>query len=167
MGKFVSLWQNGIEASLHVDGKAGEATVSLQVGLGHAQPLQEQHPLPKSRPSRLRRRQRRAEARKTAEEVAKSDAMAEDTGLKVVDAVTASKSSTVENTVQVPDKVQDDDVAEEAAKNVAEKAKKDTAVPEMVETVSRIVDDEFCSNESYGDNRTTTRTSTTKIIKSL
>ena len=79
VGKFVSLWQNGIEASLHVDSKAGEATVSLQVGLGHAQPLQEQQPLPKSRPSRLRRRQRRAEARKTAEEVAKSDAIAEDT----------------------------------------------------------------------------------------
>ena len=95
VGKFVSLWQNGIEASLHVDSKAGEATVSLQVGLGHALPLQ-QHPLPKSWPYRLRRRQRRAEARRTAEEVSKSNA--EETGLKVdVDgAVQASKSPTVE-----------------------------------------------------------------------
>ena len=62
--------------------------------------------------------------------------------------------------MQIPDKVQDDDVAEKATKNVAENAKNDTAVPEMVETVSCIVDDEFCSNESYSDIPTTTATYT-------
>jgi hypothetical protein len=46
----------------------------------------------------------------------------------------------LKNLLQVPDKVQDDDVAEKATKNVAEK---DTTVPEMVETVSSIVDDEL------------------------
>jgi hypothetical protein len=58
--------------------------------------------------------------------------------------------------VQVPDKEQDVDVAEEATKNVAEEAKNDTTVLEMVETVPSIVDDEFCSNESYSDKPTTT-----------
>ena len=105
VGKFVSLWQNGIEASLHVDSKAGEATVSLQVGLGHALPLQQQHPLPKPRPSHLMHRQRRAEARKVAEQVAKSDAIEEEAGLRVDSAVQASKSSTVDKTVKVPQKV--------------------------------------------------------------
>ena len=60
--------------------------------------------------------------------------------------------------MQVPDKVQDDDGAEKANKNVAEKAKKDTAVPEMVETVFIIVDGEFCSNERYSDQPTTSTT---------
>ena len=67
----------------------------------------------------------------------------------------ASKSSTVDKTVKVPQKVETE-VAEKGTENVAEKASKDTAVPEMVEKVSVIVDDEFCSNDSYSDKPTQT-----------
>ena len=151
VGKFVSLWQNGIEASLHVDSKAGEATVSLQVGLGQALPLQQHQPLPKLQPSRLRRRQRRAEARKVAEQVAKTDAFAEEAGRGVDSAEQeASKSSTVDKTVKVPEK-EETEVTEKGTQNVVEKASKDAAAPEMVATASVIVDDEFCSNDSYSD----------------
>jgi hypothetical protein len=48
-------------------------------------------------------RQRRAEARKVAEQVAKSDAIKEEAGLRVDSAVQASKS--FEETVKVPQKV--------------------------------------------------------------
>ena len=96
----------GIAASLQVDSKAGESSVSLQVGLGHALPLQQQHPLPKPWPSRLRRRQRRAEARRVAEEVAKSNDIDEEAGLRVDSAVQASKYSTVDKTVKVSRKVE-------------------------------------------------------------
>ena len=61
--KFVSLWQSGCNAKLHVEAEAGNAYVSLQVGLGQA------HPLPSSGrhgggrrgggPAKQRRRQRR------------------------------------------------------------------------------------------------------------
>ena len=49
-------------------------------------------------------------------------------------------------------------VVEKHTTNVVEKAGKDTAAPEMVETVSVTVDDEFCSNDSYYD-KSTLRTS--------
>ena len=35
MGKFVSLWQSGRNASLKVESKAGQAHVTLQLDLGH------------------------------------------------------------------------------------------------------------------------------------
>ena len=63
--------------------------------------------------------------------------------------------STVEKIVKVTNK-EETEVAEKATENVAEKAKNDTAVPEMVDTVSVIVDDEFCSNDSYSDKPTQT-----------
>ena len=37
--KFDSLWQSGCNARLHVETEAGNAFVSLQVGLGQANPL--------------------------------------------------------------------------------------------------------------------------------
>ena len=63
--------------------------------------------------------------------------------------------STVEKIVKVTNK-EETEVAEKAIGNVAEKAKNDTPVPEMVDTVSVIVDDEFCSNDSYSDKPTQT-----------
>jgi hypothetical protein len=57
--------------------------------------------------------------------------------------------------VKVPLKVETE-VAEKGTKNVVEKASKDAAVPEMDEIVSVIVDDEFCSNDSYSDKPTPT-----------
>ena len=72
LGKIVNLWQNGLEASLGIDSKAGKATINLEVGLGQA-PQPEQHPIRKYGPSRIRRRERRADARKLAEEVKTKD----------------------------------------------------------------------------------------------
>ena len=57
--------------------------------------------------------------------------------------------------MKVPNK-EETEVAEKATENVAEKAKNDTAVPEMVDTVSVIVDGELCSNDSYSDKPTQT-----------
>ena len=77
VGKFVSLWQSGLDASLHIDTKDGEAHVNLRVGLGQAPlPPHQVHHLPRSsRPSRLRRRERRAAARSApAEEAAEQPA---------------------------------------------------------------------------------------------
>ena len=71
IGKFVSLWKKGFEASLNVNSKAGEAFINLQVGLGQVlPPLQPQYPQRcEPGPSRQRRRQRRAETRREAGEV--------------------------------------------------------------------------------------------------
>ena len=70
VGKFVNLWQNGREASLQVNSKAGKAIINLQVELGEALPLQphQQQPERQPGPSRVRRRLRRAEDRRLAEE---------------------------------------------------------------------------------------------------
>ena len=67
MNKFVNLWRSGIQANLLVEAQAGQAFVNLRVGLGSLQnaprkQFSHRHP----GPSRLRRRQRRAEARQAA-----------------------------------------------------------------------------------------------------
>ena len=77
--KFLSLWQAGCDATLHVETKAGNAFVNLQVGLGQAKPPHggSQDASGGCRggsPSRHRRRERREAARQAsltaAEEVA-------------------------------------------------------------------------------------------------
>ena len=55
--------------------------------------------------------------------------------------------------MKVPEK-EETEVSEKGTQNVVEKASKDAAAPEMVETVSVTVDDEFCSNDSYCDKPT-------------
>ena len=74
VGEFVSLWQSGLDASLHLNTKAGEAHVNLCVGLGQAPlPLHQVPHLPRSsRPSCLRRREKRAADRNAAEEEAEA-----------------------------------------------------------------------------------------------
>ena len=74
--KFVSLWESGCEASLHLESKAGQAYVNLRLGLGPAQT----HPAWKNEhggchrgggPAQQRRRERRRaerQSRATAEE---------------------------------------------------------------------------------------------------
>ena len=57
--KFVSLWNSGCEASLHVESKAGNAFISLQLGLGQAQA----HPHAGGRRGGGLARQRRRERR--------------------------------------------------------------------------------------------------------
>ena len=84
--KFKSLWNAGLEAHLDIDTQAGQAWVGLRLSLGH--PPGPHHQLPphiqRNSPSRQRRRERRAAARKesaekvaqkqTAEEVVEKDA---------------------------------------------------------------------------------------------
>ena len=64
--KFVSLWQSGCEASLHVETKAGNAFANLKVGLGQVKILTG------SKGQQRRRERREAEGKTgaTAEEAA-------------------------------------------------------------------------------------------------
>ena len=84
VGKFVSLWEQGLDARLNVNCSAGQAWVQLHVGLGDAHGPQQQEPQGHVRvpgPARLRRRQRRAEERRKEAENAKEAS----TGKVVVD----------------------------------------------------------------------------------
>ena len=74
--KFRGLWNSGFDAHLELESHAGQAWVSLRVRLGHA-PGPVQHPRhfahqnrTRNGPSRQRRRERRAEARRLATEEA-------------------------------------------------------------------------------------------------
>ena len=74
IGKFLSLWQQGLDARLRVNTSAGQAWIQLHVGLGDAHRPQQQEPQGHVRvpgPARLRRRQRRAEDRRQEAEKAK------------------------------------------------------------------------------------------------
>ena len=68
MDKFLHLWKSGCDAQLHMEAKAGQACVRLQVDLGHFPPPQaaQHHHRRQQGPSRLRRRTRRAAARDAA-----------------------------------------------------------------------------------------------------
>ena len=67
--KFQNLWHAGKQARLYIECEAGDASINLQLYLGHhqhpPQPQQPHQPLRQS-PSRLRRRAKRAEAREVA-----------------------------------------------------------------------------------------------------
>ena len=75
---FVSLWESGSNARLHVETEAGNAFVSLQVGLGQAQPLlvsgQHHGGRRGGSPAKQRRRERR-----DAERQVKADQVADNT----------------------------------------------------------------------------------------
>ena len=69
VGKFVSLWKAGLDANLLVTTHAGEAKLTLEVGLGRAPDQVPPSPYAgKNGPSRQRRKARRAESRRLAEE---------------------------------------------------------------------------------------------------
>ena len=73
IGKFVSLWQAGLDASLEFRTCDGEARAHLHVGLG--QVPRQQKAQPQQGAARFRRRVRRADARRlVAEEAAQVDA---------------------------------------------------------------------------------------------
>ena len=57
IGKFVSLWQNGLDANLSVNSRGGEAWINLHVGLGQAHLPHQQEPghVRFPGPSRLKR----------------------------------------------------------------------------------------------------------------
>ena len=76
--KFRQLWRAGYDAHLDVKSHAGQAWIGLHVRLGHAQgPLYQDHVrnVNKARngPSLQRRRKKRADARKQAEEAFKKE----------------------------------------------------------------------------------------------
>ena len=73
IGKFVSLWQQGLDAHLSVNAHAGQAWMQLQVGLGEAQHQEPQEHVRVPGPAQLRRRQRRAENRRQEAEKATKD----------------------------------------------------------------------------------------------
>ena len=110
VSKFVNLWQNGLEANLHVNSEAGEAFINLQVGLGQVLPFQHRQP----GPSRLRCRQRRAESRSRAAEeaaVANNDVAVEITDTNVgageatkvaAEVNIAAEKAVTKTTVEVP-----------------------------------------------------------------
>ena len=66
--KFFDLWKSGLHASLHLETTAGKATVSLSLELGTVVSAEEAKPHyhKKVSPSQVRRRQRRAQARREA-----------------------------------------------------------------------------------------------------
>ena len=68
--KFRQLWRAGYDAHLDVKSHAGQAWIGLYVRIGHAQgPLYQDHV--RNGPSLQRRRTKRADARKQAEEAFK------------------------------------------------------------------------------------------------
>ena len=66
--KFFDLWKSGLHVSLHLETTAGKATVSLSLELGTVVSAEEAKPHyhKKVSPSQVRRRQRRAQARREA-----------------------------------------------------------------------------------------------------
>ena len=79
VNKFVNLWKSGCDASLHMESQAGQAFVTIRLGLGTGaystsnsrQNKQFQHSeskVKKVSPSRMRRRARRSAARQVAAE---------------------------------------------------------------------------------------------------
>ena len=147
IGKFVSLWQAGLDASLELKTFQGEANAHIHVGLGQAPCLQKTQPHPHhySSPSHVRRRARRAEARRLAaaeqvvqvEEAVQVDgvhteeAANPEVGQVVVDEVTAGKAFPTLN------------VAGNAFGTCG------AAAVEVTRKVNATVEDEVCPNDEY------------------
>ena len=70
VSKFVNLWKSGLDASLKLESHAGQASLSISLGLGSFHETDEIEKKPyiakKVSPSRARRRKRRAKARQDA-----------------------------------------------------------------------------------------------------
>jgi hypothetical protein len=121
--KFVNLWQSGFDASLEVKAHAGEARISLQVGLGQAPPSSQNKPPKQPGPSRLRRREKREEARKSAEKTSRSDLAVEAEQIEVDEAAVIENMT--EDTADNSTFLSDQPLAE---KDAAESRKGDSAV---------------------------------------
>ena len=101
VNKFVSLWQSGCDASLHIESKAGNAFLNLQLGLGQAKAHPHAGCHRKGGPARQRRRAKREaerQARVTAEqavmnEKATTDDETEKEAEKVVTEAEVEKSN--------------------------------------------------------------------------
>ena len=121
VGKFLSLWKAGRNASLQIVSAAGEATIKLEVGLGNAQHLQHQAPNRVPGPARLRRSERRQASRRVAEEAATGNkenveilSEAEEASVDATDIDNIVRDAG-EQAAKVENSIHDD--AEEASKN--------------------------------------------------
>ena len=131
--KFVDLWQSGFDASLEVKAHAGEARISLQVGLGQAPPSSQNKPPKQPGPSRLRRREKRAEARKSAEKTSRSDLAVEAEQIEVDEAAVIENMT--EDTADNSTFLSDQPLAE---KDAAEARKGDSAENPAVEKMAEV-----------------------------
>ena len=130
IGKFVSLWQAGLDASLELKTFQGKASAHINVGLGQAPFLQKTRPpqphhVPS--PSRVRRRARREEARRLAAEQAAEAAE----GAKM-------EARQVENVF-----------AEKAGIDEAENVNNSDVVHEVLDGAHSALNDEICPNDEY------------------
>ena len=91
--KFKNLWQAGLDAHLDAGSRAGQAWVSLRVGLG-LHPARRDHHRQKYGPSRQRRRARREAARQVASGVGGHENDPHAKGEHVVEEATASTTPT-------------------------------------------------------------------------
>jgi hypothetical protein len=120
IGKFVSLWQQGVDANLSVTANAGKAWMQLQVGLGEAQQQEPQEHVRVPGPARLRRRQRRAEKRRQEAEKAKEEKSAEEVTVEETVPIAATNSDV---TTRLNDEIcTDAEYLKEVSREVAEKA---------------------------------------------
>ena len=155
VGDFYRLWKTGHSASLKIRTQTGQAWATLQVGLGNYHPgpppphnehgregLQPPPPQPlhanaQGKNSKLRRKERRAEARRTAaEEVAKDaeEALKNEAEKTSQNAEKASKQVAEIVTRNVAENVTKD--AEETSKNAAENASKASTEITVVEAIT-------------------------------
>ena len=122
IGKFVSLWNQGLDAKLNVESSGGEAWIQLQVGLGEAKvPEQDQDQegnVHLAGPARQRRRQRRAEGRTQKAEKVKDDIPLEDAAYAHVKEVKNEVKDVTEKVTKIKSSVICDS---ETTENVVEK----------------------------------------------
>jgi hypothetical protein len=115
-----------------VKAHAGEARVQLQVGLGQASPSTQNKPHKHPGPSRLCRREKRAEARKSAAKASKSDSAVEAESLEVVeDTVSENLTEVTADNFKFLNDQPLAEVAEEASKG-------DSALEAAIEKWQRI-----------------------------
>ena len=125
VGKFVNLWKSGSDATLQLETHAGQACVTLRLGLGE-HPHQLHQYRKKVSPSKQRRHERRAAARKESAE-------------------NADPNSNIEN-----DEQSSNEVKEATTKEAETKQSTENKVDEIsaVEANYKVAD-EICDDEAY------------------
>jgi hypothetical protein len=135
IGKISSLWKGGFEASLNIQSKAGKASINLQVELEEALPVK------KVSPSQFRRKERRAEACRLADEAAEEDEVEETT-------VSTTAATNVKTAAEkaVAEKVKDVKANDETARSKKTTSEKEAVSSEEPNTPA--VEVEIVSEET-------------------
>ena len=139
--KFVSLWRNGIQARLFMETEAGKASINLCADLGQTclPPVQNR----RVGGSRLRRRERRAEAR----QVAAAEAARAEEATKAEEAIQAKDTEKVEKASGVAEEaVQVDIDAEEPPVKAASGKEVEIAADEESDDIAKEADDNIDSD---------------------